>query len=236
MRKAYEQVYDQLHETIVSGVVPRGARLPTEAVLAAELGVGRSTVREALRLLASDGLIETTKGSAGGSFVTLPTPDHVSDSLGRDLGLLSLTDDVTLPEFLEARALIEIHAVRQVAERRTDGDLAALRATLVPADSMMSDQDQYLRNREFHATLVGASGNALLRICALPIFLVLHTRLVRTELPPGFSSRVCADHGAILAAVEARDPELAEQRMRGHLAELERVYAAIWRERPEASR
>jgi DNA-binding FadR family transcriptional regulator len=230
VRKAYEQVYDQLHETIVSGAVPRGARLPTETALAADLGVGRSTIREALRLLASDGLIETTKGAAGGSFVTLPTPDRVSDDLARNLGLLSLTHDVTLPEFLEARELIETHAVRQVAARRTDADLEALRATLAPIGTEMSDQEQYLHNREFHAILVAASGNVLLRICALPIFYVLHTRLVRTTLPAGFSSRICADHGAILAAVQARDPELAERRMRDHLTDLEAVYAAIWRE------
>jgi len=62
VRKSYEQVADQLRELIVTGELPQGGRLPTETELARSLGVSRATVREALRLLAAQGLVRTAKG------------------------------------------------------------------------------------------------------------------------------------------------------------------------------
>ena len=119
VRKAYEQVYDQLRDWIMRGELSRGARLPNEAVLAREFGVSRGTVREALRVLAAQNLIRTAKGAGGGSFVTLPTVDHISTFLHANISLLSESDDVTLREFLEARELLEVFAARRCAERRT---------------------------------------------------------------------------------------------------------------------
>jgi GntR family transcriptional regulator, transcriptional repressor for pyruvate dehydrogenase complex len=229
VRKAYEQVYDQLHSMILSGELPQGHRLPTEDRLAAEFGVSRSTIREALRLLLAQNLIRTVKGAGGGSFVTLPTVDHVSEFLERNFELLSLTDDVTLPEFLEARELVEVFAVRHAARRRTTGDLDALRATLLPAGSTLPPYEQYLHNKEFHSILVAACGNALLRISAQPIFFVLHTHLSRSELSPEFPRKVGAEHAEILEAIESGDADLAESRMRQHLLELGTIYRGIWR-------
>jgi DNA-binding FadR family transcriptional regulator len=229
VRKAYEQVYDQLQDMILSGQLPQGHRLPNEAQLATRFGVSRSTIREALRLLVAENLIRTAKGAGGGSFVTLPTVDHVSEFLERNYELLSLTDDVTLPEFLEARELIEVFAVRQVAVRRTAHDIDALRSTLVPPDSDLPAEEQYLHNKEFHSVLVDACGNALLRIASQPIFFVLHTHLSRSTLSPAFPRKICAEHAGILDAIEAGDPDLAEARMREHLGELSVVYAGIWR-------
>src|SRR6478609_3101850 len=79
IRRAFEQVADQLRELIISGQLPRDSRLPSEPVLADQFGVSRGTIREALRLLTAQNLIRTAKGGAGGSFVTLPTVDGVSD-------------------------------------------------------------------------------------------------------------------------------------------------------------
>ncbi len=229
VRKAYEQVYDQLQGMIVSGELPQGHRLPTEDRLASDFGVSRSTIREALRLLLAQNLIRTAKGAGGGSFVTLPTVDHVSEFLERNFELLSLTDDVTLPEFLEARELVEVFAVRQAAVRRTAEDLSALRATILPTNSGLPPHEQYLHNKEFHSILVAACGNTLLRISAQPIFFVLHTHLSRSELSAEFPRKVGAEHAEILEAIESGDADLAESRMRQHLKELEVIYQGIWR-------
>src|SRR5919206_988469 len=78
VRKAYEQVADQLRELITSGELAPGQRLPSEAALAVQFGVSRATIREALRVLLTQNLIRTTKGAHGGSFVNLPTVDHIS--------------------------------------------------------------------------------------------------------------------------------------------------------------
>ena len=115
VRKSYEQVADQLRELIVSGRLAQGERLPTETLLSAEVGVSRATVREALRLLAAQGLIRTTKGAGGGSFVTMPSVDHISDSLSSNIALLADARDLTLEDLIEARELLEVPAARFAA-------------------------------------------------------------------------------------------------------------------------
>ncbi|MBB4665226.1 FadR/GntR family transcriptional regulator [Conexibacter arvalis] len=234
VRRAYEQIYDQLRAAMFSGELANGERLPSEAQLAAGFGVSRGTVREALRLLLAEGLIRTVPGAGGGSFVVLPTVDHVADFLRRNVELLTLKEDVTLPEFLEARELIELFAVRQAAVRRTDADLAALRATLTPDDSGLSPEEQYLANRRFHEVLIDACGNTLLQIAAGPIFSVLHSHLMRFTLTAEFPRSVCRDHATILDAIEAGDSERATAAMAEHLTSLAEVYRQIWRPRPAA--
>ena len=140
VRKAYEQVYDQLRDLIIRGELPRGERLPGEIVLAREFGVSRGTVREALRALAAHNLIRTAKGAGGGSFVTLPTVDHVSEFLEANISLLSEANDVTLEEFLETRRLLEVFAARQCALRRDDDDLERLRETILEDPDELGDR------------------------------------------------------------------------------------------------
>lgn len=229
VRKAYEQVYDQLRELIVSGQIARGERLPNEAVLAREFAVSRGTVREALRVLAARNLIRTAKGAGGGSFVTLPTVDHVSDFLHANISLLSETEDVTLEDFLEARDLLEPFAARQAAARRTEEDLTVLRATIPGHPEGLPTPEQFTHNRDFHTAVLDAADNALLRIAAQPVFLVLQTRLSRQGVDDRFSRRVHDDHEAILAAIESGDGDAAAAEMHAHVDYLRDVYGKMWR-------
>lgn len=106
-KKAYEQVVDQIRDLIVTGQIAPDDRLPNEAMLAAEFGVSRATIREALRVLSTQHLIRTAKGSQRGSFVTIPSVELNTQFLEANIGLLSHSD-VTLEEFLEVRELLEI--------------------------------------------------------------------------------------------------------------------------------
>lgn len=177
VRRAHEQVYDDLRARILAGNIPRGERLPPELMLAREYGVSRGTVREALRALVAEKLICTTRGPRGGSFVTLPTVEDLSEFMQRNLELLSFSEDVTLEQFLEARALVEVFAARAAAQDSTPMDLARLRATIV-IDEGLSAHERYLRNREFRQVLAAISGNPLVVLAAQPIFFVLSTRLL----------------------------------------------------------
>jgi len=201
VRKAYEQVYDQLRELIVRGELTRGERLPGELALAREFGVSRGTVREALRALAGQNLIRTAKGASGGSFVTLPTVDHISAFLQANISLLSESNDVTLTEFLETRELLEVFAARQCATRRSDADLQRLRETIVADPATLPTEEQFVYNKEFHSVLLDSAGNTLLRIAAQPIFSVLQTNLSREAMSPRFARRINEEHRAILAAI-----------------------------------
>ena len=180
VRKAYEQVADQLRELIVRGELQPGDRLPVESALARDFGVSRATVREALRLLAAQSLVRTEKGATGGSYVTLPTAATISSLVHANVGLLAETRSVTLQELLEARELVEVPAVRLAAARRDADDLDRLRGT-VPGDSArLSTTEEFTHNAEFHSCLLEASRNTLLVVSAQPIFSVLQTHLARS--------------------------------------------------------
>ena len=227
MSKAYEEVASRLRNQIVDGELPRGTRLPNETVLAEAHGVSRATIREALRLLAAQNLIRTAKGASGGSYVTRPSVDHLSESLRSGLNLLAGTQDVTLPELLEARELLEVPAARLAARRRRPEDVGRLRQTIPTA--VGGAQEEFTYNEEFHSVVLEASGNALLVIAAQPIFTVLQTHLARSTLARRFYRAVHDHHRSIAGAIEAGDARGAEREMREHLAFLRPFYEQAWR-------
>ena len=196
-------------------------------MLAEEHGVSRATVREALRLLAAQNLIRTAKGAGGGSFVTQPSVDHLSESLRSGINLLAEAQDVKLEELLEARELLEVPAARLAATRRRDEDIDRLRAT-IPA-GIGGPQEEFTYNEEFHSLVLEASQNPLLVIAAQPIFLVLQTHLARSTLARRFYRAVHDHHRTIAAAIEAGQPRAAEREMRDHLEFLRPFYEEAWR-------
>ena len=229
VRRSYEQVADQLRELIVSGRLPQGGRLPTEADLAREVGVSRATVRESLRLLAAQGLVRTSKGQGGGSYVTMPTVDHISESLSSNITLLADAHDLTLDELIEVRELLEVPAARLAARRRAETDLERLRLS-IPADSPVLDtQSEFVHNRDFHATLIDCCDNRLLQIAAQPVFSALQTSLSRSGLPRVFHRSIHAHHARILEAVAAADEHAAGAEMHEHLAFLVPYYEKAWK-------
>lgn len=228
VRKSYEQAADQLRELIVTGQLVPGSRLPNEIVLARDFGISRTTMREALRLLAAQSLIRTAKGPTGGSFVTLPTVDHISEFLQASIGLLTETRNVSLEEFLEARELLESRAVRLAATHRTEGDLVRLRATIPKNPLELAIDEQFVYNKDFHSVVLESCGNTLLRIAALPLFSILQTNLARSVLGQDFHASINDHHQRIADAVAVGDADLAEQEMRGHLAYLRPAYERAW--------
>ena len=228
VRKAYEQVYDQLRELIMRGELARGQRLPGEAALASEFGVSRGTVREALRLLAAQNLIRTAKGAGGGSFVTLPTADHISELMQANIRLLNESREVTAEEMLEVRELLESFAARMAARRRSQADLEQLAACIPEGADELETEQQLICNTSFHTGLLQAAGNTLLSISAGPVFGILQTNMRRSEIGTQTLEHINDDHRAILDAVRARDADQAERKMREHLAMLRETYVRLW--------
>jgi GntR family transcriptional repressor for pyruvate dehydrogenase complex len=229
VRKSYEQAADQLRELIVSGRLAQGERLPTESALSREFGVSRGTVREALRLVAAQGLIRTTKGAGGGSYVTMPTVHHISESLSSNIALLADARDLTLEELIEVRMLLEVPAARFAARRRTIEDIQLLRGAIPSDDPPLDTQSEFVHNRDFHATLIECCGNALLRIAAQPVFSALQTSLSRSGLGRSFHTAIHAHHGRIVEAVHAADEDCAAREMHDHLEFLVPYYEKAWR-------
>jgi DNA-binding FadR family transcriptional regulator len=219
----------QLRRQILEGVLEEGRRLPKETVLAGEYGVSRTTIREALRLLAAQSLIRTAKGAGGGSFVTVPSADNLSESLRSGIGLLTTADDLTLEELLEARELLEVPAARLAARRRSEEDLVRLYEAIPDRPLHLPTEEQFVYNRDFHSCVIVACGNTLLSIAAQPVFAVLQTHLSRSRLGRGWHRSINDHHRAIAAAVEHGDERGAEEQMRDHLEWLRPYYERAWR-------
>jgi DNA-binding FadR family transcriptional regulator len=231
VKRAYEQIADQFRELILVGKLKPGMRLPTEVDLAVQLGVGRSTVREALRQLSAEGLVRTAKGTGGGSYVTQPSLDRLSTYLTTNISLLSNSAEVSLSEFLEARALLEIPAARLAAGRSTPESLSRLFTAIPGAEALdeLSTSEQFVFNRDFHSSIVDMCANTLLTLAAAPIFVVLQTRLARTDLDDSFHDSINSHHRVIAAAIELGDADAAGAAMAEHLEWLRPVYERAWR-------
>ncbi|MEU5991819.1 FCD domain-containing protein [Spirillospora sp. NPDC047418] len=197
-----EQAARRLRDRIADGSWPVGTRLPGETTLARDLGVGRSTVREALRALAGAGLVRARQGA--GVFVIATEPD--GDWPAR-LRRASVAD------VYEMRMMLEVRAAELAAERRTDADLAALDAALAARDAAFAgpaveafiDADIAL-----HTAVVAAAHNPVLADLFGEFVPVLRDGLLDlvtlVDVRTSDTAHGRAAHAALIEAVRAGDP------------------------------
>jgi DNA-binding FadR family transcriptional regulator len=207
----------QLHQQLTSGQWQVGDRLPAETELADALGVGRSTVREAVRALVHAGMLATRQGS--GTFVLSLSPGTSWEPRLRRAAVL---------EVYEVREALEVQAARLAAQRRTDADITALRDSLATRDQSLAvigqageaaSNERFVQaDLAFHRTVVAAAHNQLLAEMFDSFASVLREALVAvvTDRDLGDVS-VAPTHGRLVAAIEAGDGEAAEQATRDHI-------------------
>lgn len=205
-----DQVITQMRELMSTGEWPVDGRIPPESELVSALGVGRNTVREAIRALSHAGLLEVRQGD--GTFVR--ATNELSGAVRRLCGN-------ELREILEVRRALEVEAARLAATARDDDDLQQLEVLLRrrnEADSLPAEEFA-VRDAEFHQRLVAASHNSLL--IGLYEGLIEAVRSsVATTFDPGVSPQEHVSHAALLDAVRAGDPARAAAEAEGFLAEL----------------
>jgi DNA-binding GntR family transcriptional regulator len=195
-----DQVYGVIRERILAGDLPRGARVHQEDI-AADLGVSRTPVREALRRLAAEGLIEMRTNR--GARVT-------------DLG----PDDMEQP--YEARLVVEPGAARLAAQRELSKPRARMRRAVAAQRRAIPDVARtFAANREFHIALAEASGNAFLlqfieHLWVARIGEAIYEHQAET---PEQMSQDADEHEQILSAIEAGDARRAESLTRRHIAD-----------------
>jgi len=229
VKKAFEQIAEQIRDMIFRGSLVRGDKLPSEAELAASFGVSRTTVREALRLLAAQNLIRTDKGAHGGSFVTLPPVSEVSAALNANISLLTAAQDVTLEEFIEMRLMLEVPSARIAAERGVKDVLGRVDESVPETPENLTTQQQFSYNRDFHSAIAEATGNTLVVIAAQPVFSIMQTNLARSVLDEDFHQTINRHHHVIADAIRAHDGDAAEELMRDHINSLVPYYEKAWK-------
>ena len=205
-----------LRRHIARGDWPVNSRIPTETELMELIGVGKTTVREAVRSLASLGMLETLPGR--GTFVRSRTPvsSVVTDYLS----------DFELGDLLVFRRALEIEAAKQAAQRRTAEQVEALRAaherdTPQDIDYPSRPPERPMPGRspgQFHATLFDASGSRLLAALYGGVMASVRRGLDRGDLVYHEAAQLRhADHAAVLAAIEQQDVIGAARAMSTHV-------------------
>jgi DNA-binding FadR family transcriptional regulator len=159
--KAHEVVADEIRQRIVRGELAEGERLPPEDELTTQFGVARTTLREALRVLESQGLISVKRGRSGGPVVTHPDLAPISMALGVALQLKG----TTIGDLDDARQLIEPELARRLAKDHSEEDLAVLEAAIDRAEEAAQRGDGMafgFAAVDVHAALVESAGNQTL--------------------------------------------------------------------------
>ena len=200
-RSLVDQALEQLRWRISEGRWAIGERLPTEPELAAELGISRNTVREAMRVLAFSGLIEIRQGD--GSYLR---------SMTDPLGAMRALSHCTLEQAQETRQILEVEAVGLAAVRRTEADLTALHEALKASAVLYhGDLEAYISaDLLFHKRLVDAAHNPALSELYQYFSAIVGAQLRQTLNLSPRRQAVFDLHIALLAAVEHQDPERAK--------------------------
>ncbi|AZD27797.1 FadR/GntR family transcriptional regulator [Pseudomonas chlororaphis] len=200
-RSLVDQALEQLRQRINDGAWSIGQRLPTEPELAAELGISRNTVREAMRVLAFSGLVEIRQGD--GSYLR---------AVVDPLDTLKALSQCSLEQARETRQIIETEAIGLAALRRTDQDLQALREALaLSGDHYHGDLESYIAcDLMFHGRLVDAAHNPALSELYRYFSSVVGAQLRQTLSIHPRRQAVFDLHIDLLDAVEQRDPERAK--------------------------
>jgi len=232
---AATQIAGQLREAIGTGVWNPGDRLPAELQLAESYGVSRGTVREALRLLAANNLIKSTRGAAGGTFVVAPGAATVAGQIGDFIVLRLRTGQLSVGEVNHARLLLERECVRLAALNRTDDDLAAIADVVVRGSAPGLSTDQWLAaDVEFHNAVADAAKNGILQLAMTAVHLV-RPRTNTLLLDALEHDPVWEQHTAIYEAIRDHKPDQAVEALEAHVGYLASVQRARSHEADDAT-
>jgi GntR family transcriptional repressor for pyruvate dehydrogenase complex len=214
-RKTYELIADRLLGQIGDRELRPGDALPTERELTETFQVGRSSVREGLRMLESRGLIVA---GGNGSF----TVAELSSPLNHSLHLLLAMDEADLRELYELRRMLEGEAAALAATRRTDADLEAMSAAIDEMAGSLGDRDGYASaDVAFHVAVAAATANRVALHVMHAIRDLLSRALEQVYGIPGSAERSLAQHRLILEAIDGGRPDAAREHMRAHLTRVE---------------
>jgi DNA-binding FadR family transcriptional regulator len=217
-----ELVAHRLRRQIVAGELAAGAALPPEAMLMAQFGVSRPTLREAFRVLEAEGLITVRRGAHGGARVRTPS----DDAAGRYAGLVLEHRGATLSDVYDARNIIEPPCAAMLARRRTRSQLEELRAQLELTRAHLDDPATAIDLlNDFHALLVHLSGNQTLSVLSGMLRQIIDRSTVRHVHALGQSPLNAAalragfrEHEKVVALIEAREAAGADAVWRRHLS------------------
>jgi GntR family transcriptional repressor for pyruvate dehydrogenase complex len=215
-----DRVVNEIQSVIVSGQIEPGTKLPPERELADELGVSRTVVREAVRILVAKPGV--------GTIVRQVTSDQIVETLS--LLIQSQERDIIVEHLHQVRHMLEVEIAGLAAQQATEEDIAELKQILAKMDLAKDAPAAFAaRDAEFHQGLARTTHNPLLIILLDSIRdLMQEIRLMVTR-HPGLREQVMPDHHKIMERVAAKDPKGARQAMEEHLEHARRFQEELLR-------
>jgi GntR family transcriptional repressor for pyruvate dehydrogenase complex len=217
-RKVYEQVAEQLLGQIAARRLRPGDVLPSERELTESFAVGRSSIREALRMLESQGVIAAVNG---GSFVVADAASPLNSSLRL---MFTMDEGAGIHDLFELRRILEVEAAALAAERHSDQHLVEMEAAIEEMDASLSDHggDRFIEaDLRFHLAVAEATGNRLVLHSMQAVRDVVRRALMTVFVIPQSPESAVVEHRAIRAAIASGDPVRARNEMTHHLVRVE---------------
>ncbi|MEO1679339.1 MAG: FCD domain-containing protein [Pseudomonadota bacterium] len=224
------RVADAIKEWVVEGNMQKGDRLPGEADLMARFGMAKGTIREAMRILEAQGLVETRTGPGGGSFVGEVTADRAKALLANYF----FFQDLSLADIYQLRKVLEPELAASLSGRLSEAQLTTLESVVAqypePALTADEERDQHVASLEFHRTLATFSGNALLAFVVSFMARILTDLTVYRRLydPPNreLHAKGIAYQVELIGALRDGRADAARSIMRAHMETAEALMHA----------
>jgi DNA-binding FadR family transcriptional regulator len=218
----FEETVERLGTAIRLGLLPPGARLPPERDLADQLGIARSTLRQALNALTESGHLIAHRGRGGGTFVAEAPPMAESTRIELEGGHWR--------EVLDHRVSVEVGAVVLAAERAGPDDLARLQTQVETMREVLTDFSLYRRaDVLFHLGIAEATRSARLVAAMTEVQGQMGELIAHIAHPAPVLAQSNAQHAQLVRLLERRDAWAAAKLVREHLEGTERVLAGLLR-------
>lgn len=214
--RLYQQIVQQIEESVQKGVLKQGDQLPAERELAQQFGVSRTAVREAIKTLHEKGLVEALSGR--GTFITNGTSHSMRQSLDRILKSGEASGTAWLMEF---REILEPEIAALAAARAGEQDITAMREAVRVMDAAHGNPEAFIEaDLDFHLALAEAAANPLILSLIDSIVALLREQRMQIFYIDGGPARGQSHHKRILNAVERGDAQGAREAMRHHLGQV----------------
>jgi GntR family transcriptional regulator, transcriptional repressor for pyruvate dehydrogenase complex len=214
--RLYEQIVQQIEESILKGELSEGSQLPAERDLAKQFGVSRTAVREAIKALQEKGLVDAFPGR--GTFVTNGTSNSMRRYLDR---IIKSGEPDGWAYVVEMREILEPEIAALAAARATDQDLTTMREAVQVMDNARQDSEVFIEaDLDFHLALAEAAGNPIVLSLIDSIVGLLREQRLRIFRIVGGPQRGQHHHRRILEAIERHDAPGARAAMQAHLSQV----------------
>ncbi len=213
LSRVYQQIVEQIEESILNGRLKPGDQLPSERELAQQFGVSRTAVREAVKALHERGRLEAYAGR--GTFITDATSHGIRESLDR------VTKVGGTGHLADLLVMLEPEIAALAATKSGEQQIATMRETISAMEQAFDDQEACIdADLDFHLTLAEAAGNPFILALIDSIVDVLREKRLRVFRVKGGAERARLHHQRILDAIEERDTAKAREAMRAHLRQV----------------